>query len=1013
VAKSPYHGAMADALPAATAHRVPHDAEPPLRLLGPPVWRAAAGSGRADLPFAPELRHQLLVLLACQPEGWRRERLAALFWPHHDQPAARRNLRKLLFRLAALQVQQTGLPPLQEQGGLLRWPVATDLPPFRAALAAGALDTAQALYRGPLAQGLEAGADEGFADWLQFERQRLASPWREAQLQAARQGDAATALRWTELLLADDPLDEAALQLRLAALQAVGRPQAAEQLLAQFSQRLGSTLGLAPAAATLAWRSAAAPSAGAAVPPPATAPAVVGDGSPLIGRVAELRQLLALLADPVARWITVTGPGGIGKSHLLRSALAAPGFPQPAHWVALDDLADTDAAVQRLCAVLGVPLAGGAHAGQQLQQALRQRAGCLVLDNLEHLLPAVLAPLQALLAACPGWRIVSSSRQPAGVPGERLLPLQGLPWPEPEDADRAEHFDAVQLFVQRARLVAPAFELAPQRRAVVALCAGVEGLPLALALCAGWVRHLQVAELLDELQQGRLLDAEDPRQPGRQRSLAAVLDGSWQRLPAAARTVLAVLSVCPGGFTLEAARCVAGARLPVLGELLDRALLRRTGPGGRFGMHPLVQQHAAARLAADAAAQAAARQAHADYYLQLLSRFPRGRWAEQPAFFAEMDRETENLRLAWLHAVAVGHAPALAAATIGLASQAHARTRWDDGLALLAAAEPVLAGNPAALAQLQCSRALLASNRSDDEDAARLARQALRLVARRGDARLVRASLFLLGQSLRCLGDLAAAQRCYAQSLRRARDEGDPHGEAMNLHTLAEIACLRGRHAESAALAQQSLDLQQRIGVLHVDTITDLGLAQHLGGDAAGAAASFARARAALDPRQPGTEHTHLAYCEAVAAFDQGRLDAAAALCGEALRGLDHGGQPAFAGAVALLQSRLALAAIPPNLPAAARLVLAALQQAQQRRAFPAELAAAVHAAHWLQCSGQPALQHALLQSLAPQADRLPHDLACWAAAQQAALDVARHAHGATPAQAWAALTAAAGGGST
>jgi predicted ATPase len=644
-----------------------------------------------------------------------------------------------------------------------------------------------------------------------------------------------------------------------------------------------------------------------------------------------------------------------------------------------------------------------------LLQALRPRAGCLVLDNLEHLLPAVLAPLQALLAACARWRIVASARQPAGVPGERLLPLQGLPWPEPEDADRAEDFDAVQLFVQRARLVAPSFDPVAQRAAMVALCAAVEGLPLALALCAGWVRHLRVAELLDELQQGRLLDAEDPCQPGRQRSLAAVLDGSWQRLPDAAQVVLAALSVCQGGFTLEAARCVAGARLPVLGELLDRALLRRAGVGGRFSLHPLVQQHAAVRLAADAAALAAARQAHADYYLQLLSRFPRGRWAEQPAFFAEMDPETENLRVAWQHAVAAGQAPALAAATIGLASQAHARTRWDDGLALLAAAEPVLAASPTALAQLQCSRALLASNRSDDVDAARLARQALRLVARRGDPRLVRASLFLLGQSLRCLGDLVAAQRCYAQSLRRARGEHDPHGEAMNLHTLAEIACLRGRYAESAALAQQSLDLQQRIGVLHVDTITDLGLAQHSGGDAAGAAASFARARAALDPRQAGTEHTHLAYCEALAAFDQGRLEAAAALCDEALRGLGHGGQPAFAGAVALLQARLALAAVAPDLPAAARLVLAALQQAQQRRAIPAELAAVVHAAHWLQCSGQPLLQHALLQSLAPQADRLPHDLARWAAAQQAALGGAVRADTATPAQAWAALSAAAG----
>ena len=989
--------------------RQPAPQPPRLCLLGPPVWRQAADAAAPDLLFAPELRYQLLTLLGCQPDGWRRERLAALFWPDHDTAAARRNLRKLLFRLRDL----PGLPPLQQPDGAVRWPVATDLQAFRSALADGALDAAQAWHRGPLGLGLEHGATAGFADWLLFERQRLATPWRDARLAAARRGDAAEALRWTVGLLADDPLDEAALQLRLAALRAAGRPAEAELLLQQFSRRLGDELGLAPTAATLAWGSAPA------APAPADAPETpwpwpTQDDPPLIGRVAERRQLAAMLADAVARWITITGPGGIGKSHFLREAMASSASPDtPACWVALDDLPDPGQIVQRLCSSLGLALAAGLPVQAQLQQALAQRRCCLLLDNLEHLLPGVLPPLQALLAACPGLRIVASSREPAGLPGERLLPLQGLPWPEPEDAARAQDFDAVRLFVQRAQAVHPGFDLAPQRDAVVALCAAVEGLPLALALCAGWVRHLRVSELLAELQQGRLLSAEDSRRPPRQRSLAAALDGSWQRLSAPAQAALAALSVCQGGCTLEAARCVAAAAVPVLGALLDASLLRRAGPAGRFSLHPLVQQYAAARLADQPAAQAEARRAHADYYMRLVARFPRGRWAEQPAFFAEMDPEFENLRAAWQQAVAWGWAQHLATATIGLASQAHARTRWEDGLALLALAEPVLAAQPAALAQLQCSRALLASNRSDDLGAAALARQALHLVARRGDPRLVRASLFLLGQSLRCLGELAAAQRCYAESLRRARSEGDPHGEAMNLHTLSELACLRGRYADAAALAQQSLAVQQRIGVLHVDTITDLALAQHLGGDAAAAADSFARARAALNPQQPGTEHTHLAYCEALAAFDHGDLAQAATLCQQALDGLGHGGQPAFAGAVALLQSRLALAR--HEQPAAARLILAARQQALQRQAVPAQLDATVHAAHWLQCSGQVVAQQALLLQVQDQADRLPHSQRRWAAAMLAALPAAAVAADVlpTPKAAWALLEQAAGGALT
>ena len=124
-------------------------------------------------------------------------------------------------------------------------------------------------------------------------------------------------------------------------------------------------------------------------------------------------------------------------------------------------------------------------------------------------------------------------------------------------------------------------------------------------------------------------------------------------------------------------------------------------------MHPLVQQHAAAQLAAQPARRPPRAAPMPTTTCSCWRAFRAGRWTEQPAFFAEMDPEFENLRAAWTHAVATGMAGHLAAATIGLASQCHARTRWDDGLALLAAAEPLLQADPAALAQLQCSRALL------------------------------------------------------------------------------------------------------------------------------------------------------------------------------------------------------------------------------------------------------------------------------------------------------------------
>lgn len=899
--------------------------------------------------------------LALAGDWLRRDALALLFWPDHAPGAARRNLRKVLHRLGPD-------APLAQRDGALRCTAACDVPAFDAALAAGDLAAAAALWRGPLAPGLEAGAPEAFAQWLGYERQRLLADWRQARLQAARAGDAAAALHWSAQLLADDVLDDEAWACRVMALQALGRHADVQAALHERSRRVTELLDLAPA--PLRWPGMAAPVA------PVAAPAAVMAGAsadPLVGRAAERRRLAELLAQADApRWITLTGPGGIGKSRLMR-ALADEGlFGAQACWVPLDDLDSTDLLPARLVARLGLRLAGAEPAWQQLAQALAAAPRCLLLDNLEHL-PAAVAPLQALLAAVPALRLVCSSRERAGVPGEWLLRLEGLPWPEPDDDDaaRAAQFDAVQLFERRAQALDPRYDAAGQRTAVVALCAHVEGLPLALELAAGWARHLRVADLLAALRSGELLDAEDAARTPRQRSLQQVLAQAWQRLAPGEQAALAALAVHRGGFGLAAARAVAGATLPLLGALVDKSLLRLAG-GGRFDLHALVRQHALARLHDHPAAALQAQRAHAAFHLQWLARFPRGRWAEQPAWFNTLDAEVENLRLAWRHGLAEGWAGPIAAATIGLASHCHARTRWDDGLALLAEAEPLLAADAAALAQLQCSRALLESNRSDDLAAAALARQALRLTRRGGEPRLLRAALFLLGQSLRQLGQVAAAQRCYAESLRRARAEGDAMGEAMNLHTLAELALLRGRPAEAVALLHDSLALQARHGAVHADALADMGLAQYRAGDPAAAQASFDQAAALLQPPRPGTEHTVLACARAWVALAEGRLDEAAAQCQAAERGLALGGQPAEAITIALLRARIALGR--GQAAAAAALIAQAGAQALRRRALPAQLAVAVHLGEWLAAQGRHAAAGAVLEQALARPE-LAHEL--------------------------------------
>jgi tetratricopeptide (TPR) repeat protein len=495
------------------------------------------------------------------------------------------------------------------------------------------------------------------------------------------------------------------------------------------------------------------------------------------------------------------------------------------------------------------------------------------------------------------------------------------------------------------------------------LCEFVEGHPLALQLAAGWTRHFRVSEILRELEAGTLdlapgqaLAPGPAGNPGtRHRSIEAAIDHSWQRLVEAERRLLLRLSVFRGGFTLDAARAVAEASLPALATLIDKSLVRREDGGGstqpaRFGLHPLLLQFAAARHGADD--RRAALQAHLHHYLGLLARFPRGRWAEQPAYYALLDPELENLRQAWQEAVASRLAPVLAQATIGLASYFHARGRCDDGAQLLELAEPVLKPDVHALAQLQCSAALLESTRSNYARTAELARQSLRISRRRGDARLLRAGLFLLGNALLNQGHYDASFRCYQESLERARAQGDAHGVAMNLNALAEVAMQAGRPEEAVRLDRQALDTVAALGLQNIDTLTNLGHAQRLAGQMAEALASFAQAGAALDPQTRGTEHTYLAYHHALARLALGETERAEALVQEAIAGLALGGQPMLAIGIGLLRARLALGR---GRPAEAQALLReAAADATARRLPPWQLAALLQQAEVWQASAEP-----------------------------------------------------------
>jgi predicted ATPase/DNA-binding SARP family transcriptional activator len=793
-----------------------------LRLLGAPT---AEWPGR-EQPLPLDRRSQLLALLALR-RGWvARSEAAALLWPEQPARLANANLRKTLFRLAAW-----GWAPAVEVDGLaLRCEPATDVLAFDAALAAGRLDEALALYRGPLLAGFDDGQAEAWTRWLEFERERLRLGWRGAALQrlADASFDPAAAVSLSARLLDDDPLDETACAAHLRALLRDGQVAAARAAWRRYGERLAQELGVEPGVELRALHDSllAAPAAGGV--PARRTPSDAADAG-FVGRTVELQRLTALLARDDCRLVCIIGAGGVGKTRLARHALhaLAPGFAAGALFVELDDVATPTACAARLAQALG---AGASRdALQAAAQALRGRPMLLVLDNFEPIAEHAAALLPPLLQAEPGLKLLITSRVRLGLAGEWSLPLDGLPCPDPEDADRAAEFDAVRLFMQAAQRVQPALALGGEVAAVVDICRQVDGLPLALELAAAWARVLSCAEIADELRRGSaLLRAQDSGRPARHASIEQVFEQSWARLGAAEREALARLSVFRGGFGADGARAVAGVALPVLSALADKSLLRKEG--SRLSLHPLVQQLAAARLGDDAS-RALTEAAHAAYFHQRLAQWRAGSESGERTAMQALDADLENCLDAWRWSVARGETAPLAVSLRTLLNYFDHRGRFDEGLALLrsSAASAVAARDAALRGALLAAAAHLAYRSDRYDDATAMATQALAL-ARRDRTTRQQAVLVLATCALR-RNELANARRRFRHALALSSPQRQPQNQAATLDHLALVEKRLGHYEEAQRLGTEALLLYRRLGdaagtALCLNNLGDLQLTQ-------------------------------------------------------------------------------------------------------------------------------------------------------------------------------------------
>ena len=375
---------------------------------------------------------------------------------------------------------------------------------------------------------------------------------------------------------------------------------------------------------------------------------------PLIGRAQELAQISALLENPACRLLTLAGPGGIGKTRLAIEAArrAAPSYVQGVHFVPLQPLDSLDLIVPEIAEAVGFQFYHGADTRQQLLGFFREKSLLLVLDNLEHLLQAAQLVTE-ILAAAPGVKLLTTSRERLNLREEWLLDLPGLSLPEADDAVQAADYEALQLFLQQAQRVRVGLELdAAQMQAAARICRLVGGMPLGIELAAAWVRTLSCQEIAAEIECSLDILATSARDmPARHRSMRAALQHSWTLLSDTERRVCNRLSLFHEGFRKEAAVQVAIASLPLLSSLVDKSLLR-VDTSGRYQLHELLRQYSAERLAELPADAAQSAERHCHYYAHFMNtQLARMTGSEFKAAMREITTELENVRAAWDWAV--------------------------------------------------------------------------------------------------------------------------------------------------------------------------------------------------------------------------------------------------------------------------------------------------------------------------------------------------------------------------
>ncbi|TQM82568.1 putative ATPase [Saccharothrix saharensis] len=774
-------------------------------MLGPlGVW--AAGGGAVRVPEA-KVRLLLADLLAHEGRPVSADRLAFDLWGDRPPGNPVNTLQTKVSQLRrALEAAEPGGRELVAHGPAgyaVRVDSSTlDVLRFRELVAAGRYGEALALWRGePLAEF----ADAPFLA-------PVTARWAEERLAALEEfAESGSGSGEVDLAaeVARHPLRERLRGLHMRALYRAGRQVEALASYAELRRALAEEQGLEPGPALAALHRAILdhdPALGPVAAARTNLPVAV---TALVGRERAVRDLRGLPRD--ARLVTLTGPGGVGKTSL---ALEVARRDAVADGVWLVELAGVGRAEQVVSAVADVLGVREDASGAALVEALRGREVLLVLDNCERLVEPVAALVSRLLRAVPGLRVLATSQEPLGLAFETVWAVPPL-----------DLSDAVTLFAARAAAAAPGFTVTPDNAAVVeAICRRLDGLPLAVELAATRVRGLGVTALLDRLDDRfRVLATGHRDAPARQRTLRAMIDWSWDVLGDAERTVLRRLSVHVDGCALDAAEAVCAGGgvavdevLDVLTRLVDRSLVvapEHTGEP-RFRLLESVADYGRERLR-EAGEFEDVRVRHAAFYLALAERAdPELRAAGQLAWLDRLDADTANLRAAH---DALGPADS-ARLTRALTWYWFLRGRLREGRRLMTATDPVTAAWRAGFGVLlgEAAEPAAVAGTAEVDD-----------VPQRARAR------WFLGYVLSTVGDMPSAERLTSRALAAFEELGDRWGVAAAHSDRVSQALARGSVEEARASAARCAALFEALGERwgQLKASFGLGMLAQLAGD--------------------------------------------------------------------------------------------------------------------------------------------------------------------------------------